>query len=53
VASPLAAAAAVAEALRNFLRLELVGIRFSPVYGLFFAPAAGQHFLVPSQDGSP
>jgi len=37
VASPLAAAAAVAEALRNFLRLEFVGIRLSPVYGLLFA----------------
>ena len=40
MASPPAAAAAVAEAFRNFLRLEFVGIRFPPVYGLLFAPPA-------------
>ncbi len=52
VASPLAAAAAVAEALRNFLRLELIGIRF-PLSTSYSRTRGRPELLVPSQDGSP
>ena len=44
VASALDAAAAVAETVRNLLRLELVAIRFPLVLRVTLAPAAGRYF---------
>ena len=51
VVSPLAAAA-VAEAFRNLLRLELIGIRF-PLSTSYSRTRGRPELLVPSQDGSP